>query len=63
MANIHYHLIDTPTLEVDGNFYDVSTYRMDLKDFLLAHTGSQIYIYRPSLDSHLETGELHAFVI
>jgi hypothetical protein len=59
MANVHYELIDQTQLELNDYVYQLQSFQMSLKDFLLQHTGQDIYIYRPSI----ETSIIRAIVI
>ena len=48
MANQHYRLIDTLTLEIDGETYTANDFNLNLAEFLNQNAGKEIYIYRPS---------------
>lgn len=59
MANQEYKLIETPTMNINGNVYNVSTWEMNLENFLKQNAGKQIYI----LHSSILTENIRAIVI
>lgn len=51
MANQNYTLINAPTIEIEGKSYSASTWNMKLEEFLITHTGKEIYIVASSVQS------------
>lgn len=49
MANVHYKIIDSTELNIDGKKYFASTYFMSMQSLLTEFAGKEIYIYRESL--------------
>lgn len=59
MANKHYKLIETPTIEIDGKNYVAETFKLSLKELLEKYFDKEIYIYHSSL----EANEIRAIII
>jgi hypothetical protein len=59
MANKFYEIIDTPIKEIDEKIYQVSTFNLNLKDFLKTYFDKELYIYGPSI----ETNQIRAIII
>ena len=59
MANKFYEIIDNPIKEIGEKVYQVSTFNLNLKDFLKTYFDKELYIYGPSI----ETNQIRAIII
>jgi hypothetical protein len=58
MANQHYKIINTTSLELDGREYMVQNTNLNLEEFLKENYGKELYIYAPSIT----TDDINAIV-